>query len=305
MLYGAKHLSYTIAATLLLSLLISIPFTGCVKREPRTEQKAEENKKKQSSTERCGLICRLKKENKKGKPGPEGHKKDSGGGGWFSGKDTSSHRGKGVYHTVKKGETLWRICHTYGVDLNEVARVNGIKDTTSLSVGQRLWIPGADTVMNVPPPPASYGGGIKSSPGRSSPSPPPTRSATRGTLSHPMPGSNITSGFGTRDGRMHEGIDFQAPPGTSVLAADDGKVVYSDDAIRGYGNMIIVKHAGNLTTVYAHNKRNLVNTGDFVKRGEKIAEAGTSGRVNASHGAILHFEVRVGEKAVNPALYLP
>ncbi len=101
---------------------------------------------------------------------------------------------------------------------------------------------------------------------------------------------------------MHEGVDISAPKGTGVLAADDGKVVYSDNSIRGYGNMIIIKHAGKLTTVYAHNRVNLVDTGDFVKKGQKIAEVGATGRASGPH---LHFEVRIGEKPVDPEFYLP
>ncbi len=86
-----------------------------------------------------------------------------------------------------------------------------------------------------------------------------------------------------------------------MFAADDGRVVYSDSRIRGYGNMIVIKHAGNLSTVYAHNKVNLVKEGDFVRRGQKIAEVGKTGNATGPH---LHFEVRNGQEAVDPLKYV-
>jgi murein DD-endopeptidase MepM/ murein hydrolase activator NlpD len=100
---------------------------------------------------------------------------------------------------------------------------------------------------------------------------------------------------------MHDGIDISAPAGSAVLAADDGKVTYSGNTIRGYGNMIVLKHAGNLATVYAHNRKNLVHEGEMVRRGQKIAEVGETGRATGSH---CHFEVRLGKQAVNPLFYL-
>ena len=206
--------------------------------------------------------------------------------------------GEGVYHTVKKGETLWRICHAYGADVQEVSRRNGIDDPTQIAVGQRIFIPGADEVRAVAPAPLPEDGASDDN----TPDPAPPSGIARGSLAFPVPGGIRFSPFGNRHGENHEGLDISAPSGTPVLAADDGKVVYSDNAIRGYGNMIIIKHAGNISTVYAHNSRNLVKAGDMVKRGQKIAEVGATGRATGPH---CHFEVRVEEKAVNPEYYLP
>ncbi len=214
---------------------------------------------------------------------------------------------KGVWHTVEPGQTLWRICKTYGVDMEEVIRLNNIENPSQIQAGQKIFIPGVSQVKKVP---ASF---TPSSPA-SAPSPKPRPSArsssspkayssstSPGKLLWPVPGGVLYSGFGPRNGKFHEGIDISAPEGTPVLAVDDGRVVYSDNRIRGYGNMIIIKHAGKLSTVYAHNRINLVKEGDFVRRGQKIAEVGRTGRATGPH---LHFEVRVGKEAVNPLKYL-
>jgi lipoprotein NlpD len=234
------------------------------------------------------------------KPPPESHS---------SGKEASEpaqvallKKGKGVYHTVERGQTLWRICKAYGVDMQEVARINGIADPTQIKVGQKIFIPGAKKELKVEPAPSL----VSSAPAvlrpqpktPGAPSPLPGPAPTK--LLWPVPGGKLYSPFGMRNGHMHEGIDISAEPGTPVLAAADGKVTYSDNTIRGYGNMIVIKHTGNLSTVYAHNKRNLVKAGTIVKRGQKIAEVGQTGRATGPH---LHFEVRVGKRAVNPMNY--
>lgn len=107
--------------------------------------------------------------------------------------------------------------------------------------------------------------------------------------------------YGMHDGTMNQGIDLAAPLGTPILAAEDGRVIYSDDHIRGYGKLIIIKHEGNFTTVYAHNEENRVKAGDFVQRGATIATVGASGGVEFPQ---LHFEVRFGVKSIDPALVL-
>jgi murein DD-endopeptidase MepM/ murein hydrolase activator NlpD len=211
-----------------------------------------------------------------------------------------NHKGRGVYHTVKRGETLYRICKTYGVSVEEVMRANGITDPTSIKVGQKIWIPGAEKARAVPPAPPSSTDGDSEQPGGSGDDTLPAD--LKGAFFFPVPGGKISSRFGPRGDSMHDGVDILAPEGTPIYAADDGKVVYADDTIRGYGNMIIIKHAGDISTVYAHNSKNLVHTGDMVKRGQKIAEVGQTGRATAPH---CHFEVRVGEKPVDPEFFLP
>lgn len=111
----------------------------------------------------------------------------------------------------------------------------------------------------------------------------------------------VSSQFGPRGRKHHDGIDIPAPSGTPIVAVDDGVVIYSDDGIRGYGNMIVVAHGDDIFTVYAHNRKNKVDKGDKVDRGQVIAEVGNTGRSTGPH---LHFEIRVKNKVRNPAQYL-
>jgi murein DD-endopeptidase MepM/ murein hydrolase activator NlpD len=112
----------------------------------------------------------------------------------------------------------------------------------------------------------------------------------------------LSSPFGRRDGRAHEGIDVAVAEDTPVRAACDGVVVYAGHGLRGYGNVVIVHHAGQLATVYAHNRVLAVKQGDIVTRGEVIARSGQTGNATAPH---LHFEVRLGSIARDPLGYLP
>jgi murein DD-endopeptidase MepM/ murein hydrolase activator NlpD len=116
-----------------------------------------------------------------------------------------------------------------------------------------------------------------------------------------VPGGAVTSPFGRRDQGHHDGIDVQAPMGTTVRAARGGEVLYSG-ALRGYGNLVIVDHGAGFATVYAHNERNLVHVGDRVRTGQAIAMLGATGQVSAPH---LHFEVRKRNVARDPLLFLP
>ncbi|MGB0455099.1 MAG: M23 family metallopeptidase, partial [Bacteriovoracaceae bacterium] len=123
-----------------------------------------------------------------------------------------------------------------------------------------------------------------------------------GPLLWPVPSvTQISSKYGWRWGRMHQGIDIPGRKGTAILAADNGKVIYSSSRIRGYGKMIVVAHPSGLRTVYAHNEKNHVSVGDSVYRGQVIADMGRTGRATGVH---LHFEVRQGKKALNPTSYV-
>jgi murein DD-endopeptidase MepM/ murein hydrolase activator NlpD len=111
----------------------------------------------------------------------------------------------------------------------------------------------------------------------------------------------VSSGFGIRNGAMHDGVDIAAPAGTPVHAADGGVVIFSGP-LHGYGNTVIIRHDDGYATVYAHNEHNLVSEGTRVACGQEIGEIGRSGRTT---GANLHFEVRRDNVAQNPLAYLP
>jgi murein DD-endopeptidase MepM/ murein hydrolase activator NlpD len=112
----------------------------------------------------------------------------------------------------------------------------------------------------------------------------------------------LSSTFGMRDGRPHEGIDLAAPEGSQVHAACDGVVAYAGDRLRGYGRLVIVDHGAGLATVYAHNSKLLVREGDAVSRGRVIALSGQTGHATAPH---VHFEVRQDSRPRDPLKYLP
>jgi murein DD-endopeptidase MepM/ murein hydrolase activator NlpD len=111
----------------------------------------------------------------------------------------------------------------------------------------------------------------------------------------------LSSPFGPRDGRVHDGIDVAVAEDTPVRAACDGVVAYAGNGLRGYGNVVIVQHAGALATVYAHNRALDVRQGDLVTRGQVIARSGQTGHATAPH---LHFEVRKDSIARDPLGYL-
>ncbi len=120
-------------------------------------------------------------------------------------------------------------------------------------------------------------------------------------LHWPLSQHEVTSLYGKRKRDFHEGVDFRARPGTPVFAAQTGKVIYAGNRIRGYGKMLVVKHDRGIATVYAHNSKLLVKTGQQLKQGQKIAISGNTGRSTGPH---LHFEVRMGPEAVDPMAFL-
>lgn len=124
---------------------------------------------------------------------------------------------------------------------------------------------------------------------------------TTGKFLWPVPTiTKISSHFGRRWGRPHTGLDIPGKIGTDIIAAEDGVVSFSG-RMSGYGKVIVIKHGGNYSTVYAHNNKNIVKKGQKVYRGQLIAELGNSGK---STGAHLHFEIRKNEEAVNPLAYI-
>lgn len=112
----------------------------------------------------------------------------------------------------------------------------------------------------------------------------------------PVEGGRLSSGYGIRNGRFHEGLDIRAPSASPIRAAVSGKVVFSG-WLNGYGLTIVLYHGEGMATVFAHNSKNLRRVGDFVQRGQPIALVGTSGEATGAH---VHFEIRQNGRPVNP-----
>jgi murein DD-endopeptidase MepM/ murein hydrolase activator NlpD len=200
-----------------------------------------------------------------------------------------------VYHEVRAGETLYRIGVAYHVPYEAIARANHIADPARIHVGEKLLIPGAAAPARVKTAPHLE----RAAPLAAAASAPAPRDAPQ--LEWPVPLGTLSSKFGPRSGSPHDGIDIAAPEGSEVHAAADGEVVYSS-TLPGYGNVIIVRHSAGYATVYAHNQKHYVGDGQRVRRGQKIAAVGRSGRTT---GPNLHFELRKDNIARDPLQYLP
>jgi murein DD-endopeptidase MepM/ murein hydrolase activator NlpD len=222
------------------------------------------------------------------------------------------------YHVVKRGDTLYSLSRKYNVDVKTLAANNGLESPYTLIVGQRLAINGYRNSSS------SVTSTYRSSSGTTSayrpvttvtPQVKPTTSvsSTQPTQSTkvskyrktkfawPVRGS-ICSRYGTiGKGRANDGINIKAAQGTAVKAADRGTVAYAGNELKGFGNLILVRHDDGWITAYAHNEKLLVKKGQSVARGEKIATVGTTGGVNTPQ---LHFEIRAGKNPVDPTLYL-
>src|SRR5437763_7010403 len=190
---------------------------------------------------------------------------------------------RGHWIVVGEGDTLESLARAAGVPPEDILEVNGLDTPAQVRPGLSLF------VLENPPAPA---------PG------PAETAGTTPPFRWPLTTVAVTIGspFGARWGKPHEGIDLPAPVGTPVFAAADGRVVYAGHGVRGYGNMIVVKHAGDLLTVYAHNSALLVAQGQPVRAGDRIALVGQSGHATGPH---LHFEVRSGQIPRDPMTYLP
>ncbi len=197
-------------------------------------------------------------------------------------------------HVVRPGETLWRIARRYGVPLEDLIRANGIEDVRRVPAGVRLLIPAGRPVGPGSRRDAAVREAARLRARREA------LQAARLAFGWPLRG-RLTSTFGLRHGRPHEGIDLAAPRGTPVRAAEAGRVIHAGP-LGAYGKLVVVDHGGRFATVYAHNRRLLVRKGDRVEKGQPLAEVGSTGNATGPH---LHFEVRVARVARDPLLYLP
>jgi len=216
---------------------------------------------------------------------------------------------RGRVHTVVSGDTLYGISRSYGIDMNALARANRLAPPYLLLVGQRLNVPVISaaatqtatqtaTLLVAPSPAPKVDTTAKAPPAPLIPTPPPRSS---GRFLWPVQGT-ILSKFGPKSGGFHnDGINISAPRGAPVYAAEAGVVAYAGNELRGYGNLLLIRHAEGWTTAYAHNETLLVTRGDTVRRGQTVAKVGSSGNVTAPQS---HFELRRGTKVVDPLKYL-
>jgi len=231
----------------------------------------------------------------------------------YSKSKASKKARKPAVYTVARNDTLYSIGKRFGVDYHKIAKRNRLRSPYRIYVGQHLYLTRAAPPSQTKP--------IAKHMNRSSAkitkkklrkkkkvvkaSKPSHKTKARGYVKGPMlwpVKGKITSMFGRRGSRMHDGIDIKAKEGTPIKVAAAGTVVYADNRLSGYGKLVIVRHGRNLFTAYAHNQRNLVRKGSKVSRGEVIARVGHTGRASGPH---LHFEVRHGSTAVDPLAYLP
>ena len=245
----------------------------------------------------------------------------------------------GGLHTVASGETLFSLGRSYGVSPYAIADANGLPHNVQLKLGQQVKIPGgnvpaqaaaekpaaapklaaAPEVPAVPAPaeptaPASPEAQTAAAPEAAAPVKDQSSvPATEGEVAEQAPidgvagmrwpvRGKIISGFGPKaNGLKNEGINIAVPEGTSIRAAADGVVAYAGNELKGYGNLVLIRHDSGYVTAYAHAKELFVKRGDTVKRGDVIAKAGQTGSVSSPQ---LHFEVRKGAVALDPMKFL-
>lgn len=195
------------------------------------------------------------------------------------------------FYKVASGDTLYGISRKFGQSVPALVRLNGLKDANDISVGQLLRV---DSRRSASAAPVRRASGASPAAVAEDDSAANSEPAPRDWV-WPADGAQ-TASFGAK-----KGIEISGKSGQDIRAANAGSVSFVGGGIRGYGNLVIVKHSGNILSVYAHNKTVLVKEGQTVAKGQKIAEMGDSD----SDTVKLYFEIRRNGKPVDPASYLP
>jgi murein DD-endopeptidase MepM/ murein hydrolase activator NlpD len=210
---------------------------------------------------------------------------------------------------VRPGEDLYGIAAAYGIDAYALATANGLAPPFTVAPGQSLALPPAETAVAAAPPTgdrpaaAPAGGGESEPTMHAGPVPRATGepSVAEEGFIWPVNG-DVISDFGAKgDGLFNDGINIAAARGTPVRAAESGVVAYAGNELRGFGNMLLIRHPDGWVTAYAHTEEMLVQKGERVGKGQVIARVGATGSVSRPQ---LHFELRKGKKAVDPLQYL-
>jgi murein DD-endopeptidase MepM/ murein hydrolase activator NlpD len=236
-------------------------------------------------------------------------------------------------YVVNHGDTLLSIARRNHVSMGELAKANSLDPSAKLKLGTKLTVPGVKTAAVAP---AAQPAAVAAAQPAAALAPPATKmaAATGGpqqsarlaqattkvedtsteapikateatgalpTFRWPVRGKVITSYGAKTNGKANDGINLAVPEGTPVKAAEDGVVAYSGNELKGYGNLVLVRHANGYVTAYAHASELLVKRGDTIKRGQIIAKSGQSGEVGSPQ---LHFEIRKGSSPVDPLQFL-
>lgn len=239
-------------------------------------------------------------------------------------------------HYVNRGDTLMSISRRNHVSVAELARANHMSPTAQLKIGSKIVVPGRKVAAAAPvatgAPPAQLGATAPSAPAQPAPvhvaqaptepvqkarlasatetpaaaaAPSPVKSAEATgalpTFRWPVRGRVVTAYGAKTNGKANDGINVAVPEGTPVKAAEDGVVAYAGNELKGYGNLVLVRHSNGYVTAYAHASQLLVKRGETIKRGQVIAKSGQSGEAGSPQ---LHFEIRKGSTPVDPLKFL-
>jgi murein DD-endopeptidase MepM/ murein hydrolase activator NlpD len=235
-------------------------------------------------------------------------------------------------HVVNRGDTLMSIARRNHISVAELARANNLEPSARLSLGMKLNVPGAKTAAAAPvvqpvapaQPVAAVAvpatkmaaiaapqqsvrlaqatTNVEEKPVAEAPAVKPSEATgALPTFRWPVRGKVITSYGAKTNGKSNDGINLAVPEGTPVKAAEDGVVAYSGNELKGYGNLVLVRHSNGYVTAYAHASELMVKRGDTIKRGQIIAKSGQSGEVGSPQ---LHFEIRKGSSPVDPLQFL-
>ena len=237
-------------------------------------------------------------------------------------------------HVVNPGDSLLSIAHRNHVSVAELAKANSLDPSAKLKLGMKLTVPGARSAAIAPAaqpaavvaaaqpaaavaPAATKMAAVAGDPQQKvrlaqatgNIEPPATETPIKAadatgalpTFRWPVRGKVITAYGAKANGKANDGINLAVPEGTPVKAAEDGVVAYSGNELKGYGNLILIRHANGYVTAYAHASELLVKRGDTIKRGQIIAKSGQSGEVGSPQ---LHFEIRKGSSPVDPLQFL-